>query len=133
MINIAMCGLIVDVDWLLESAERIKVILLRRNGISNIFLRTLLKQRNQRKGPLPEMNEISKPLLSVGVRVSLVCGHVEGALAEEGLGVGRHVREVVHHHEHLHHRPQRVEQRQLDRAAVRDTVALLPEVDMALR
>ena len=79
------------------------------------------------------MNEISKPLLSVGVRVSLVCGHVEGALAEEGLGVGRHVRQVVHHHEHLHHRPQRVEQRQLDRAAVWDTVALLPEVDMALR
>ena len=79
------------------------------------------------------MNEISEPLLSVGVRVSLVCGHVEGALAEEGLGVGRHVREVVHDHEHLHHRPQRVEQRQLDRAAVRDTVALLPEVDMALR
>ena len=79
------------------------------------------------------MNEISKPLLSVGVRVSLVCGHVEGALAEEGLGVGRHVSQVIHNHEHLDHRPQGVKQGQLDGAPLRYSVPLLTKIDMALK
>ncbi len=35
--------------------------------------------------------------------------HVERALAQEGAALRRHVRQVVHHHEHLHHRLVRVE------------------------
>ena len=83
---------------------------------------------------LPEMYEVSEPLLTVlVVGWSLVPGHVEGALAQKGLRVGRHVGEIVHHHEHLHHRPQGVEQRQLDRPLLRYPVAFLPQVDMTLQ
>ena len=60
-------------------------------------------------------------------------GHVEGALAEEGLGVGRHVRQVVHHHEHLHHGAQRVEEGELKGAFLRHSVAFLSKVDMTLK
>ena len=60
-------------------------------------------------------------------------GHVESPLAEEGLGVGRHVRQIVHHHEHLDHRPQGVEQRQLNCASLRYSVTLLAKIDMALK
>ena len=37
--------------------------------------------------------------------------HVEGSLSQERLAVRRHIRQVVHHHEHLHDRLVRVEQR----------------------
>ena len=60
-------------------------------------------------------------------------GHVEGALAEEGLGVGGHVRQVVHHHKHLDHRPQGVEKSQLNCAPIRYSVTLLTKIDMALK
>ena len=49
------------------------------------------------------------------------------------LGVGRHVRQIVHHHEHLHHCPQGVEQCQLDGAPLRYSVTLLAKIDMALK
>ena len=78
------------------------------------------------------MNEVSEPLLRVRVRVCLVMGHVESSLSEEGLRVGRHVRQVVHHHEHLDHRPQRVEQRQLDGATLGDSIPFLSKIDMTL-
>ena len=79
------------------------------------------------------MNEVSKPLLRVWVGGCLVVGHVEGALAEEGLGVGGHVRQVVHHHEHLDHRPQGVEEGQLNCAPIWYSVTLLTKIDMALK
>lgn len=46
--------------------------------------------------------------------LALAGGHVESALAEEGVRVGGHVVEVVNNHEHLDHRPQRIEKRHLD-------------------
>ena len=79
------------------------------------------------------MNQVTKPLLDLGVGVSFVCWHVECSLAEECLGVGRHVGQVVHNHEHLHHCPQGIEQRQLDRSFLWYPVSLLAEVNVALR
>ena len=79
------------------------------------------------------MNEVSEPLLRVRVRVCLVMRHVESPLSEEGLGVGRHVSQVIHNHEHLDHRPQGVKQGQLDGAPLRYSVPLLTEIDMALK
>ena len=46
--------------------------------------------------------------------------------------VGWHVRQVVHHHEHLDHRPQRVEQRQLDGATLGDSIPFFSKIDMTL-
>ena len=60
-------------------------------------------------------------------------GHVESSLAKEGLGVGRHVRQIIHDHEHLDHRAQGVEQRQLNCASLRYSVTLLAKIDMALK
>ena len=60
-------------------------------------------------------------------------GHVESPLAEEGLGVGRHICQIVHHHEHLHHCPQGVKQRQLNCATLWYSVTLLAKIDMALK
>ena len=62
----------------------------------------------------PEMNEVSEKGLQVifGDFFSLVVfagGHVNGPLTQKGLRIGRHVTQVVHHHEHLHHRFVRVE------------------------
>ena len=79
------------------------------------------------------MNQVAEPLLDLGVAVSFVCRHVERSLAEKCLGVGRHVSQVVHHHEHLHHRPQGIEQCQLDGSFLRYPVALLAEVNVALQ
>ena len=79
------------------------------------------------------MNQVTEPLLDIGVTVSFVGWHVERSLAEKCLGVGRHVGQVVHHHEHLHHRPHGVEQRQLDGSFLRYPVALLAEVNVALQ
>ena len=79
------------------------------------------------------MYEVSEPLLRVWVRVCLVMGHVESPLPEEGLGVGRHVGQVIHHHEHLDHRPQGVKQGQLDGAPLRYSVTLFTKIDMALK
>ena len=46
-----------------------------------------------------------------------VCGdrHVQGSLPQERLAVRRHIRQVVHHYEHLHYRLIRVEQRLEDK------------------
>ena len=49
------------------------------------------------------MHEVSELLVALLVEVD-VAGHVEDSLAGKRLAVGRHVAEVVPHHEHLHHR-----------------------------
>ena len=41
--------------------------------------------------------------------------HVQGSLPQERLTVRRHIRQVVHHYEHLHYRLIRVEQRLKDK------------------
>ena len=53
-------------------------------------------------------------------------------LSEEGLRVGWHVPQVVHHDEHLDDGAKGVEERQLDGAGLRHPVPLLPKVDVAL-
>ena len=78
------------------------------------------------------MNQVTEPLLDLRVGVSFVCRHVECSLAEECLGVGRHVSQVVHHHEHLHHRPHRVEQGQLDGSLLWYPIPFLAKVYVAL-
>ena len=79
------------------------------------------------------MYEVAEPLLAVlVVGRRLVSGHVEGALAQEGLRVGRHVGEIVHDHEHLDHSAQGVEESQLNGSFLWHSVSLLAEVDMAL-
>ena len=62
------------------------------------------------------MNEVSEKGLQVifGDFFSLVIfagGYINGSLAQKSLSIGRHVAQVVHHHEHLHHRLVRVEER----------------------
>ena len=81
----------------------------------------------------PEVDEVAQPLPRVRVPVALLAGHVERSLAQERLRGGRHVREVVHHHEHLHHGAQRVEEGELKGALLRHSVALLSKVDMTLK
>ena len=78
------------------------------------------------------MDEVAEPFLSVRIIVRTVGWHVERSLSEEGLGVGRHVAEIIHHHEHLDHGAQGIEQGQLDGASVRNPVALLAKIDVAL-
>ena len=53
-------------------------------------------------------------------------------LSEEGLRVGWHVPQVVHHDEHLDDGAKGVEECQLDGAGLRHPVPLLPKVDVAL-
>lgn len=77
------------------------------------------------------MNEVAKPLPRVGVVVGRSDRHVEGALAEEGLGSRRHVLQIVSDDEHLHDGPVRVEEGDLDRPPTRDPISLFPQVDVA--
>ena len=49
MINIAMCGLIVDVDWLLESAERIKSHLITQEWYQKYLSRNTFKTAKSAK------------------------------------------------------------------------------------
>ena len=66
------------------------------------------------------------------MRIRLPGGHVQCTLTQERLAVGRHIAEVVHHHEHLHHGTQGVEQGKLYSAFLRDPVPLLTQVNMSL-
>jgi len=57
------------------------------------------------------MDQVSQPLLGIlAVGLREVRGHVERPLSQEGLGIWRHVRQVVHHHEHLDYGAERIEQ-----------------------
>ena len=78
------------------------------------------------------MDKVSEPLLArVFCLAQLtVVGHVERPLAEKSLRVGRHVREVVHHHKHLDHRAKGVEQGHLDSTLLGHPVTLLAQVDV---
>ena len=78
------------------------------------------------------MDEVSEPLLSIGIVIGTVGRHVESPLSQEGLRVRWHITEIVHDHEHLDHRAQGVEQGQLDGASVRNPVALLTKIDVTL-
>ena len=84
------------------------------------------------------MYQISEPFLRFlgvdGVVVGVVVrGHVERPLPEEGLRVGRHVAQVVHHDEHLDDGAQRIEEGHLNGAPFRHAVSLLAKVDVACR
>ena len=79
------------------------------------------------------MDEVSQPLPRVRVVVALLAGHVKCSLAQEGLRGWGHVREVVHHHEHLDHGAQRVEEGELQGAFFRHPVSFLSKVDMTLK
>ena len=84
------------------------------------------------------MYQISEPFLRFlgvdGVVVGVVVrGHVERPLPEEGLRVGRHVAQVVHHDEHLDDGAQRIEEGHLNGAPLRHAVSLLAKVDVACR
>lgn len=79
------------------------------------------------------MNEVTQPLVSIGIRVTGPDWHIESALADKGAGVGRHVRQVIHHHKHLHHSAMWVEEGHLDSAFVGNMVALLSQVYVALK
>lgn len=79
------------------------------------------------------MDEVAQPLVGIWVGVTGPHRHVECALPDEGAGVGRHVRQVVHHHKHLHHRPMGVEQSHLHRPFVWHVVPLFAQVNVALR
>ena len=79
------------------------------------------------------MNEVPEPLLSIRIIVRAVGWHVECSLSQECLGVGWHVAEVVHHHEHLDHGAKRIEESQLDSASLGDPVSLLAKIDVALQ
>ena len=70
-------------------------------------------------------------ILVVGLRQ--VRRHVERPLPQKRLRIRRHVGQVVHHHEHLDHGAQRVEERNLNRSLLRNPVALLAQVDVAYR
>lgn len=72
------------------------------------------------------MDEVAQPLgPPLDVLLLAIGRHVERPLADEGLRVGRHVAQVVHDDEHLHHRPQRVEQGDLDGPRLGHVVAFL--------
>ncbi len=78
------------------------------------------------------MDQISQPLLRllvVGLRQ--VGRHVERPLPQKRLRIRRHVRQVVHHHEHLDYGAQRVEQGHLNCSLLRNAVTLLAQVDVA--
>ena len=79
------------------------------------------------------MDEVSQPLPRVRVAVTLIAGHVKCPLSQEGLRGWRHVREVVHHDEHLDHGAQRVEEGELQGALFRHPVPFLSKVDMTLQ
>ena len=79
------------------------------------------------------MDEVAQPLPRVRVAVALLAWHVERSLAQEGLRGWRHVRKVVHHHKHLHHSAQGVEEGELQSALFRHPVSFLAKVDMTLK
>ena len=82
---------------------------------------------------LPEVYEISQPLLSVvWLFFSCIGRHVKGALAEKSLWIGRHVGQVVHNNEHLDHRTKWIEEGHLYGATAWNIVTLLTKVDMPL-
>lgn len=72
---------------------------------------------------VPEVDEVAEPLGRLRRLVRLVAGHVVGALAQERLAVGRHVRQIEEDDEHFDDGALRVEQRQLHRAPPRHLVA----------
>jgi len=76
------------------------------------------------------VDEISQPLSRVRVAVTLLAGHVKRSLSQEGLRGWRHVGKVVHHHKHLDHGAQRVEESELQGALFRHPVSFLSKVDM---
>jgi len=78
----------------------------------------------------PKVDEVSQPLSRVRVAVTLIAGHVKRSLSQEGLRGWRHVGKVVHHHKHLDHGAQRVEERELQGAFCWHPVAFLSKVDM---
>ena len=79
------------------------------------------------------MYEVAQPLVARGGRRRRGAGrHVQRALAQEGARQRRHAPQVVQHHEHLHQRAVRVEQRHLHRARRRHAVAARAQVDVAL-
>ena len=87
--------------------------------------------KNNFRPTLPEVDEISQPLLSVlAVGLGQVGGHVEGPLSQKRLRVGRHVAEIVPDDEHLDNGAQGVEEGHLDGTLERYSVPLLAQVDV---
>lgn len=79
------------------------------------------------------MYEISQPLgTPFKVFIFAIGGHIQCALPNEGLGIGWHISEIVHDHEHLHHGSQWVEQCYLYRPGFRHIVSLLSQIDVTL-
>ena len=52
--------------------------------------------------------------------ITIICGqwHIHGALSQERAMIGRHVAQVIHDHEHFHHRIVRIEQCDLNGATI---------------
>lgn len=65
-----------------------------------------------------QVDKVAQPLGAplFEVAVGALGGHVQCALPDEGLRIGRHVGEVVHNDEHLHHGAEWIKQGHLDRA-----------------
>lgn len=44
-----------------------------------------------KKKAVPEVYEVTQPLVSIGIRITGPYWHIESALTNKGAGVGRHV------------------------------------------